>query len=164
MKTKLNEPNERISPRAVSMWRVSRTIGHAVFLLLLAVLTGMDMAWNWWDWVGWVLYSLIGLAAVSGILFIAIEPTMLQRTWRYNVSEEYVQLKHGVLTRVHVLVPMTKVEYVTTDQGPIMRKYGLYNVTVGTMASSHVIPALPKTEAFALHEQIARLAQVKDGE
>jgi len=164
MKTKLNEPNERISPRAVSMWRVSRTIGHAVCLLLLAVLTGMDTAWNWWGWVGWVLYSLIGLTALSGVLSIAIEPTMLQRTWRYDVSEEYVQLKHGVLTRVHVLVPMTKVEYVTTDQGPIMRKYGLYNVTIGTMASSHVIPALPKTEAFALREQIAQLAQVKDGE
>lgn len=164
MKTKLNEPNERISPRAVSMWRVSRTIGHVVFLLLLAVLTGMDMAWNWWDWVGWVLYALLGLTAVSGVLSIAIEPSILQRTWRYDVSEEYVQLKHGVLTRVHVLVPMTKVEYVTTDQGPVMRKYGLYNVTVGTMASSHIIPALPKSEAFALREQIARLAQVKDGE
>ncbi len=146
------------------MWRLSRAIVHAAALLLIAALLVMDAAWGWWSWVGWVLYGAAGLAVLSAIFAVGIEPFILQRIWRYDVSEEYVQLKHGALTRVHVLVPMAKVEYVTTNQGPIMRKYGLYNLVIGTMASSHNIPALPEREAFSLREQIAELAQVKDGE
>lgn len=164
MKKEIKEPEQCISSRAVAMWRMIRMIGHVIALLILAALIGMDIAFHWWNWIGWVLYGLVGLTVLSGIYSIGVEPAILQSTWRYDVSEEYIQLKHGALTHVHVLVPMTKVEYVTTNQGPIMRKYGLYNIQIGTMASSHHIPAVPESEALALREQIARLAQVKDGE
>ncbi|WP_046175663.1 PH domain-containing protein [Domibacillus indicus] len=163
MKIKIEEPDRLISVRAVQMWRASRMIGHGAGLLVLAGLIGADRLFHWWTWAGWGLYFLTALTILSAVYSIGVEPAFLQRTWRYRVSEEYVQLKHGVLTRVHVLVPMAKVEYVTTNQGPIMRRYGLYNIQIGTMASSHQIPAVPEAEAIALRDQIARLAQVKDG-
>lgn len=164
MRTEIEEPAQHISPHAARMWRVSRTIGHGITLLVLAVLVGMDSFFSWWGWLGWALYGLTALTVLSAVYSIGIEPAILQRTWRYSVSEEYVQLKHGALTHVRVLVPMTKVEYVTTNQGPIMRKYGLFNIQIGTMASTHNIPAISEKEALELREQIARLAQVKDGE
>ncbi|MCI2255160.1 PH domain-containing protein [Domibacillus sp. PGB-M46] len=162
METNIKAPSKSISPQAVKMWRLSRAIGHAAAFFLISALLAMDAAWGWWSWIGWLLYGSAGFTLLSAVFTIGIEPSILQRTWRYEVSEEYVQLKHGALTRVHVLVPMAKVEYVTTNQGPVMRKYGLYNVVIGTMASSHNIPAVPEKEAFALREQIAELAQVKD--
>ncbi|WP_308737420.1 PH domain-containing protein [Paenibacillus sp. PCH8] len=57
---------------------------------------------------------------------------------------------------------MAKVQSVTTNQGPLMRKYGLYSVTVGTMGSGHHIPALPEEVAFALRNQIASYARINE--
>jgi membrane protein YdbS with pleckstrin-like domain len=160
----IEEPEHRISTSAVKVWRLSNTIGHGIAFFIIAVLLGLDHLFEWWNWIDWVLYGLTVIAFLSAIYSIFIEPALLQRTWRYGVDEEYVQLKHGVLTRVHVLVPMTKVEYVKTNQGPLMRKFGMYNVEIGTMASSHSIPAVSEKEALALRAQIAQLAKIKDGE
>lgn len=59
---------------------------------------------------------------------------------------------------------MTKIQSVATEQGPILRKYGLYSVSVETMGSSHTIPALPKDVAVELRNQIAQYAKIKEVE
>ena len=164
MRTEIAEPARRISPRAALMWRVSRSIGHSIAIFILLLLMGADHFFHWWDWIGWMLYGMAALTVLSAVYSIGVEPSILQHTWRYSISEEYIQLKHGALTRVHVLVPMAKVESVTTNQGPIMRKYRLFTIQIGTMASTHNIPAIPEKEAIELREQIVRLAQVKDDE
>ncbi len=160
----IEEPELHISTSAVKVWRLSNTIGHGIAIFSIAVLLGLDHLFGWWSWISWVLYGLTVIVVLSAIYSIFVEPPLLQWTWRYGVNEEYVQLKHGALTRVHVLVPMTKVEYVKTNQGPLMRKFKLYNVEIGTMASSHSIPAVPEKEALALRAQIAQLAKIKDEE
>lgn len=93
---------------------------------------------------------------------IFLQPVWLYRHWYYGVSAEFLQLKHGALNKVHQVIPMAKVQSVTTNQGPLMRKYGLYSVSVGTMGSSHVIPALPEEVAFALRNQIASYARINE--
>jgi len=71
-------------------------------------------------------------------------------------------LKHGALKKVHQIVPMAKVQSVTTNQGPLLRKYGLYSVSIGTMGSSHTIPALPEEVALELRNQIASYARINE--
>lgn len=107
----------------------------------------------------------VGVTAIS-VLYAAwdifIQPAWLYKHWYYDVNEEFLQIKRGALTKVHQIIPMAKIQSVTTNQGPLMRKYGLYSVSVGTMGSSHEIPALPEEVALALRHQIASYARINE--
>lgn len=158
----VEEPTQRISPYAVKVWRITNTIGHGVTLVVLGGLLAASLYFDWKVWIGWILYALLGLTVISAIYSILFEPYYLQKTWRYEIDETYIQLKHGSITQKHKLIPMSKVEFVMTNQGPFLRKYGLCNLEIGTVTSSHQIPAISKEEAVRLRAQIAELANIKD--
>ena len=59
---------------------------------------------------------------------------------------------------------MTKIQSISTNQGPLLRKYDFYSISIDTMGSSHSIPALPKEKAIELRNQIAYFAKIKEVE
>lgn len=158
----IDEPKEKISTNAIKMWRISKTIEQVSALLVIAILILCSVKFGWYDWIGTVLYIFGGAYALFSIFTIFIQPTYIQRTWRYKIDEQFVQLKHGAWQEKHTLIPMEKVEYVRTEQGPIMRLYRLYNIEIGTTTSSHVIPAIPAEKAQQLKAQIATFAKIQD--
>jgi membrane protein YdbS with pleckstrin-like domain len=158
----INEPNEKISTNAIQVWRISNTIGHVAALLITAILLFCSNQFDWYRWVELILYFIAGFLVFSAIYSIIIEPVLTQRYWRYKIDEEFVQLKNGKWNENHTLIPMEKVEYVRTEQGPILRRYGLYNIIVGTTTSNHTLPAIPTEVAMGLKAQIATFAKIKD--
>ncbi|MGM0836986.1 MAG: PH domain-containing protein [Bacillota bacterium] len=158
----IEEPTEKISTNAITIWRISNTIGHAVALLITAILIFCADQFDWYRWVEITLYFIGGFLSFSAIYSILIGPTLTQRYWRYKIDEQFVQLKNGKWNENHTLIPMEKVEYVRTEQGPILRRYGLYNIIVGTTTSNHTLPAIPIEVAMKLKAQIATFAKIKD--
>lgn len=160
----IEEPTRRISPNAVRVWRLSNFIMEAAMFLVICALLFASNHFGWWQWVTWILWGAIGISLLSSFYSVWFEPAWLQKTWRYEIDEEYIQLQHGRFNTHHTLIPMAKVEYVTTNQGPFLRKYDLYDLTIGTVTSSHKIPAIPKEQALALRAQIGVLAKIKDSD
>lgn len=154
------QPIETISKQAVSVWRISSIISYTITLLILGVLIFLQVYNEWPSWIGYVAYVIAGLVFLQAIYKIFIYPIYMQKTWRYRVDAEYIQLKYGALEHTHILVPMIKVLHVSTTQGPILRRFGLATITIGTTSSSHEIPALPLQVAEELREKIAVLAKV----
>lgn len=160
----MNEPSQPISKDAIKVWRISNLFTQIIVIL---VGVGLIVASAYFDWYRWVKITLIVLLIIDMILFIwdiFIEPVLMQRYWRYDVSSEYIQIKHGIFKIKHTIAPMTKVQYVTAEQGPLLRKYQLYTIQIGTMSSSINIPALPEQEALNLRLQIANYAKIKEVE
>ncbi|KMJ60386.1 bacterial membrane flanked domain protein [Bacillus sp. LL01] len=160
----IKEPSEKIADQAVQIWRISNTIGHGITLVVLGILLFCSEHFSWYSWVQIILYILIGLISVSAVFSIFIEPVFLQRTWRYEIDEEFIQMKNGKWNESHTLLPMEKVEFVRTEQGPILRRYGLYTLIIGTTTSQHTIPAIPAEKAKVLKAKIAQLAKVKESD
>ncbi|GAA0607662.1 PH domain-containing protein [Virgibacillus siamensis] len=164
MDQQIAAPEQRLSKYVKNVWIIREIIGAIIGFVIIAVLYFLDARFSWWEWIGWVLLVAIILFAVGVIWSLFIEPSLKYNHFRYDVSEEFLQIKQGILTEEHQLVPMTKIQAVATNQGPIMRKYGLYAVSITTMASNHEIPALSKEDAFALRNQIAHFAKIKEVE
>jgi uncharacterized protein len=160
----IKEPSEKISPDAIKLWRISNTIGHLSVLIILTILVVCSDRFGWFNWINIVIYILGGLAFLSAIFSIVIEPIILQRTWRYQVDQQFVQLKHGKWQVKHTVIPMEKVEYVRSVQGPLMRMFNLYKIEIGTITSNHVIPGIPAEEAQLLKAQIATYARIQDSD
>lgn len=164
MYSEIHAPENRLSKDSVKVWIISGIISYSIWLILFAVLLYVDFRFSWYEWIGWILIGITSLIALSGIWSIFIKPYLLYKNWRYAANEEFLQLKFGALYEEHQLVPMTKIQSVSTKQGPILRKYGLYSISIETMGFSHVIPTLPKDVAFELRNRIAHFAKIKEVE
>lgn len=159
----IGAPQRRLSEDAVKVWIVSETISNVIGFVVLGVLLYLDYRYAWKEWIGWIL---IGLAVISvpSAIWSFYRPFLLYNNWRYDMNEEFLQLKSGALNEEHRLVPMTKIQSVAMKQGPLLRKYGLCSVSIKTMGSTHAIPALPKEVAIELRDQIAHFAKLKEVE
>lgn len=164
MYQELIEPQKQVSKNAVKVWIIEEIIGHVIGVLFFAGLLWLGTHYQWYPWLNLIFKIFIAIIAIHSIYGIFIEPFYRQKTWRYEIHDRFIQLKYGVLEKKHLLIPMTKVQYVNMNQGIILRKYKLANITIGTMASTHEIPAIPIEEAKKLRLQIAHLAQITDTE
>ncbi|KGA95715.1 hypothetical protein AJ85_01720 [Alkalihalobacillus alcalophilus ATCC 27647 = CGMCC 1.3604] len=164
MLERIQDPSQKISPDAVKVWRISALVQHIISILVLAIILFLQQYFEWFDWIGYVAIGLLVIDVLYGIFAVFIRPTLLQRTWRYEVDEDFIQLKFGVLTKRHYIIPMVKVQYVNTNQGPLLRYYHLSTLTVGTTASTHEIPAIPEQTAQALRGKIASFADLGESE
>lgn len=158
------EPEQRISKDAIKVWRIHTIITHVILFLILTTLLFLDYYFNWISWLHPILFVVIAIAVIHAIYRIFIYPVYQQYTWRYEIDPAYIQIKSGVIVKTHIIIPMTKVQYVNTNQGPLLRKYKLAVLTIGTMASSHDIPALPIETAIRLRKEVAYLAKVTEDE
>lgn len=163
MYSEINKPEQRLSKDAVKVWMISDTISNVIGFIVLAVLFYLDARFAWKEWIGWILI-LLTVFAVIGAIWSYIKPLLLYKNWRYAVSEEFLQIKSGALNEEHHLVPMTKIQSVATRQGPLLRRYKLRSVSIDTMGSSHIIPALSEEVAIALRNQIAHYAKIREVE
>lgn len=163
MYSEINKPEQRLSKDAVKVWMISDTISNVIGFIVLAVLFYLDARFAWKEWIGWIII-LLTVFAVIGAIWSYIKPLLLYKNWRYAVSEEFLQIKSGALNEEHHLVPMTKIQSVATRQGPLLRRYKLRSVSIDTMGSSHIIPALSEEVAIALRNQIAHYAKIREVE
>lgn len=156
------EPQQRLADNAVKIWWISAVISNVIGFVILGVLLFLNYYLSWYAWIGWVLIGLTIILVLFAVWDILIRPKLLYAHWRYDVSEQFLQMKFGTLTEVHQLIPMTKIQSVATRQGPLLRKHKLYALSVDTMGSSHSIPILPEQVALDLRDQIAYYAKIKE--
>ncbi|MEI5908637.1 PH domain-containing protein [Bacillus spongiae] len=162
MFSQIHAPQNRLSKDAVKVWIISEVISSSIIFSLLTVVFYLDHLFLWKEWVGWILIGITVLSIFSTVWSIFFRPFLLYKIWRYDVDEDFLQLKSGAFTVRHELVPMTKIQSVETNHGPLLRKYGLRTLSITTMGSTHVIPALPKDVAIELRDQVAHFAKVNE--
>lgn len=153
------EPSQRIDARALKAWRIAGALQSAVIVLAMAgmslVLWSLELSW-------WIIAAVLGLAVIVSIILTWLVPAVRWRYWRYEVTEQQLELQHGIVILTRTLVPMVRVQHVDTKQGPILRRYGLASVEIATAAGTQEIPALAVDVADGLRNRIAELAGVAE--
>ncbi len=154
------EPREKIDSRALKAWFYSGLLwGLALLLIPVAYLILVNIVWDLPAWYGWLGVGLV-------ILFILWEAVIIPRLklhfWRYEIREEEIDIRHGVIIIRRTLIPMIRVQHVDTEHGPIMRFFGLATLRISTAATNHRIPALSREKAAELRGEISALARVSD--
>ncbi|NQD66470.1 PH domain-containing protein [Bacillus haikouensis] len=153
------EPQKRISPKALKVWRL-----HGVLqtLVLAVLVTGTVVLATIFDWPVWIMAAAIGVLLLFAYLMIYFLPSVRWKRWRYEVREQEIELQRGLLIVKRTLVPMVRVQHVDTVQGPILKRYNLSTITISTAATVHEIPALETGEADELRHSISLLARVAE--
>ncbi|WP_100372764.1 PH domain-containing protein [Bacillus sp. FJAT-45037] len=156
-----SEPSTLLPEKARSVWRL-QAFFESLLVALLPIIYGVLL--YFFEWPLWILFVLIGFYFFVITFTIIILPPLRWKRWKYEVSEREIELQFGVLIVKRQLIPMTRLQHVDTEQGPLLRKYKMADVTITTAATSHRIPTLSLEVADELRDRIGALAAVAHDE
>jgi membrane protein YdbS with pleckstrin-like domain len=153
------QPKNQISKKGLTVWRLYGIIETAI-ISLAAI--GAGALTYFFEWPAWLYFIYAGIVVLFGVLLVYLFPKIRWQRWRYEVREQEIELQHGLFIVKRTLVPMVRVQHVDTEQGPILRKYDLAEISISTAATTHTIPALMTAEADELRGRISVLARVAE--
>jgi hypothetical protein len=93
------------------------------------------------------------------LVFVVIAPIWRYQVHRWDVGGEAVYTRVGWLTQERRIVPISRVQTVDTQRGPVQRLLGLSTVTV-TTASSRGAVKIEQLDRQVADELVARLTEI----
>jgi membrane protein YdbS with pleckstrin-like domain len=127
--TLLREPSQRVSTKARAVWTVGALAQGVVGagILLVVVLVWQLFAMPWW---GWLAYAIVALG------YVLVMPAFRYQVHRWESTSDAVYTQTGWVTRERRIAPMSRVQTVELEQGPVSRLLGLAAVTVTTASAA----------------------------
>lgn len=151
-------PTTKLDIKMTSVWRIGGLISTVFAAVVLAGVmaifyfgAGMLMPW---------LIIAIAILAAWFIVEVIILPTVRYQRWRFDVTEDDIDIYKGIFIRKRIIIPLVRVQFTDTKQGPIMRSFGLAEVTINTAGGEKTIPGLLVADADALRDKVAKLASL----
>ena len=148
---------QRLSKKVVTVWRITALIVVVIISAVLAIGALIIIGAG----VMSIIFALVPVAVliILIILFVVIIPAIRYRRFSYIISDDEIVIKYGLIIITHTVVPMIKIQYTDTTQGPIMRAFSLAAVKVMTAGGTVEIPGLPINDAENLRDQITELVK-----
>jgi membrane protein YdbS with pleckstrin-like domain len=153
------EPTQPLPADARTLFTL-QALGWALPLLLIAF--GAGMALEQAGVATWLVRALQAVAVAGATAGVVVEPGRRWRSWRYELRDEEIDLRRGVLVVTRTLIPTIRVQHVDTQRTWLSDQLGLRAVVIHTAGGSHRIPALRPDDAAAIRDRIAQLAQRPD--
>ena len=151
-------PANQLDPRVKSVWRINDAIW--ITIIGLAVACGVVPLTLVLNLGAWPLIAFVICMVAVYIIWLVVLPPIRYVRWRYEVSEDYLDIAKGIIWRKRYTIPFIRVQNTDTRQGPILRAFGLASVTVATAAKEHEIPGLQADAAEQLRDRAAELARL----
>jgi membrane protein YdbS with pleckstrin-like domain len=129
----LAEPANPPSRKAPLVW----AIGAAIPWLMLAA--GQVVWFVISPRLPWA-HALAATATVLGIaVFVVVVPLWRYRVHRWDIDSTAVYTRTGWLVQERRIAPISRVQTVDTERGPLDQLFGLANVTVTTASSAGAV-------------------------
>ncbi len=147
-----------LDSRVVRLWRVSGLIGFGMLLLSLlipVVMVGMAEP----ELLVWLIPAWLAVAAVA-IWFCLWYPPRLYGSWGYRIDAKVLETRSGRLFHRTRLLPLSRLQHVDIERGPLERMFGLAALvlhTAGTHSANIRIPGLEAAEATRLRDHLIEI-------
>lgn len=151
---------KKLEKNIVKVWKI-----HSLFSLLIYVgLVSGFIALNEHKWhlPFWTYFVGGGIFLFAFLCESFVFSAVKYRNFSYDMKEDEIEVRYGLFVVKHMVIPMNRVQNVKTEQGPILKKYGLSSLHISTAANTEKIPGLLESEATSLRNTIANLAKVDD--
>jgi uncharacterized protein len=160
MATGLRPPRHRVSTRAIWYWTARAALGWLV--LVAAQVVWLLLASQG---AGWHLTVL----AVTGALAVAhlvVMPQWRFRVHRWEATAEAMFTQSGWFNQERRIAPISRIQTVDSERGPLEQLFGLANVTVTTASASGPlrIHGLDRDTAQRLVDDLTASAQATRGD
>ncbi|MGH7691342.1 MAG: PH domain-containing protein [Candidatus Dormibacteria bacterium] len=156
----LRAPRNLVSPVAVWYWTVRAAIGWIVVLVLEAVLYAMSPGPDGW------LQLLLLLTLILAVAHLLVMPRWRYRVHRWEVTSVAVYTQAGWFHQERRIAPLSRIQTVDSEMGPLEQLFGLVRVTTNTASAAGPlrITGLDRYVAQRLVAELTVIAQRTSGD
>jgi len=107
----------------------------------------------------WLIIVWLAVAAVA-IWFCVWYPRRLYSSWGYRIDTKVLETRSGRVFHRARLLPLTRLQHVDIERGPLERMFGLAALvlhTAGTHSANIRIPGLEASEAMRLRDHLIEI-------
>ncbi len=143
---------QKLDKRIKTSWRISRLISFVITMAVLGFIRlfiDRPLGTN-------IFYYDIFLLVVFLYSFITliVYPVVEYRQWSYALTNDRVEIHHGIIFLKTTVIPVIRIQHVTISQGPINRIFKLSTVVIFTASGSFEIEGLSSDTALSLTETL----------
>jgi uncharacterized protein len=154
----LRPPRHRVSPRAIRYWTARAATGWLVVIAVQVawlLLTSTDRQWH--------VLALV-LTAVVAAAHVAVMPRWRYAVHRWEAAPNAVYTQAGWFDQERRIAPVSRIQTVDTERGPLEQLFGLSSVTVTTASAAGAleIKGLERAVADRLVDELTPGAQAED--
>ena len=153
-------PKNQLNPKIKNIWRINDVIWISLVFLCCFIPFFVIYMFEHSFWSFIVCGAVAAVFLLALVLCLVVLPPIRYRRWRYEVSQNYLDIARGIIWRKRFIIPFIRVQNTDTKQGPILRAFRLSSVTVSTAAGEHEIPGLDNEAAEDLRDRAAELARI----
>ena len=146
----------RVSMKYAWADMVSSLIGGIFVTAAVAVPVGFASGWDWYTWL------VVGLV-LGFFVIIALFSFFRVRTIRYQLRQDDLLMRRGMIYRRFVAVPYGRMQMVDITRGPIERMLGLSQLKFVTAAAATGVslPGLTERDAEQLRDHLVAVAETR---
>ncbi len=150
----LRPPSQRVSPRAKRYWALRAAAGWAVVVALELVL-GLTA----WPWLGDALPVVLPITVVAALAHVIGMPRWRFHVHRWESTDTAVYTQSGWFDQERRIAPLTRIQTVDTERGPLEQVFSLATVTVTTASAAGPLK-IHGLDADVAQELVDRLTMV----
>ncbi len=148
---------QTLPPRARTMFHLASLARFGLFWLPVTAVGTVALA-SVWAWT--YAMALGGLWIAFQLLLALWLPALAWSRWAWLIRERDLMIASGVIFRSVMSIPLSRVQHVDVQQGPLERVFGLARVNIYTASGSGadgVIPGIELADAEALRDRLVRV-------
>ncbi|RLB57102.1 MAG: hypothetical protein DRJ42_01355 [Deltaproteobacteria bacterium] len=151
---------EKPEPAVVAYWRISGIVS-ALILFGMIAFQGLFFLWADNPEVGLGIVGVAGVLGALRITWVLVTTRLRYRRLEFTIDAVNLRVRHGVLVHREKTIPITRLQHLDVDRGPLERLFGLASLSVftsGGRAATFRIPGLTPTRAEEMRGQVLAIA------
>lgn len=143
--------------RVLVLWRIRLALVLGVLVLAIGVVVALT--------------TTIAVAVASALVLVGVFggvswwwTALVWRSWRFEVGESALHLRHGVVTTRASTIPYHRVQHIDLESGPLERRLRLTTLVLRTASASSdsTVPGIDAADAEVLRRRILDLVGTGD--
>ncbi|MFF0815372.1 PH domain-containing protein [Rhodococcus sp. NPDC003318] len=148
------DPAGRPSQKAPLLWAVNAALMWLPVFLAQVVWGVVEGRWTTWPHV-----AVFAATAVAALAHVLVVPSWRYRVHRWEISDTAVYTRSGWFTQERRIAPISRIQTVDTERGPIDRMLNLATVTVTTASSAGAV-RITALDAPVADDVVTRLTAI----
>ncbi len=143
---------EKLSKRALGCMYVATALGSAIGIIAIVVAN-----------ILWLVPKDIQVGKIISIVVVVllllhtlISPYFRFHRYRYQITEEFIDVREGYIFVERQLVPLERLHKMQTNRGPIDRMFRVAKVTVTTAGGDVTLRFLDEEKADYIAESLSK--------
>ncbi|MDQ1730094.1 MAG: uncharacterized protein QOK10_253 [Pseudonocardiales bacterium] len=162
MSVELRAPAHLVSRRAIAFWTVRALIGWIVIVgIQLVILIASGSTHH-----RWVNVLILACSVLLGAVHLIVMPRWRYRVHRWEITRTACYSQSGWITQERRIAPLSRIQTVDSERGPLEQLFKLANITVTTASAAGAIKihGLDSSAADRIVHELTTIAALDGGD